>query len=112
MTDLPEACVTPCNECPWRRKSAPGWLGPFTAEEWLALVHSDVPIACHVTIPEGGHDDDWSQPGLRQCAGAAQFRANVFKSPRNPQVARAAERDEETVFKWNDEFLAHHAPTE
>jgi len=48
---LPQATPRPCNDCPWRRKSCAGWLGPF---------------------------------GIKQCAGAAVYRANVCKSPRDP----------------------------
>jgi hypothetical protein len=106
---LPEPTKVPCPECPWLRVSAPGWLGPYTADEWLTLAHSDSPIACHTTITETNEEGegDWSHPQMRQCQGAAIFRANVFKSPRHPSIARA-ERDTEMVFTWNDEFRAHH----
>ena len=106
MPDLPEACVNPCNDCPWRRKALPGWLGPFYAEQWVALAHSEEPIACHQTIEV---EDDWTQPGLRQCAGAATYRSNVAKRPRNPQVAlRPVDRDR--VFSGPSEFTEHHNP--
>lgn len=110
MVNLPEATKVPCNECPWRREAAPGWLGPLDAHEWLETVHSDIAIACHKTIPEGGyHDDDvWENSTMRQCAGAAQFRRNVFKSPRDPSVAVARERDDTEIFGTNTEFKEHH----
>jgi hypothetical protein len=103
LDSLPEATKVPCNECPWVRTSAPGWLGPYTAREWVALAQSDSPIACHTTITEDGQ---WDTPGIRQCKGAAIYRANVLKSPRHPNVARA-QADTETVFTWG-EFEAHH----
>jgi hypothetical protein len=103
-TQLPPACAKPCGECPWRRESIPGWLGPFTAAEWLALTGSDEPVACHTTIEV---DDEWT-PRTRQCAGAAVYRRNVAKLPRNPEVAVAAERDTETIFATPGEFAAHH----
>lgn len=103
LDKLPEATVRPCNECPWRRDSRPGHLGPYSAQEWANAAHGESPIACHETIKH--EDQDWSE--LRQCAGMAIFRANIFKSPRHPKVARA-KRDEETVFSWDDEFIAHH----
>ena len=100
---LPEATVTICNDCPWRRESLNGWLGPFTAEQWIALAHSDEPIACHQTIEE---EDSWE--GAFQCAGAAQYRKNIAKLPKNPEVAIAANVDRETVFSRPAEFTAHH----
>lgn len=104
MADLPEPCKVPCNECPWRRKAAPGWLGPFTAGEWVALAHAEEPIACHATIEV---EDDWSTPGIRQCAGAAIYRSNVAKRPRDPEVALLP-ADRDAVFASPIEFTRHH----
>lgn len=82
----------------------PGHLGPHDAEGWIEAAHSDVAIACHVTLKRDG----WDQPTARQCAGAAQFRTNVFKRPRSSLVAVADERDTEMVFGTNAEFINHH----
>lgn len=107
---LPSGRRKPCGECPWRRRSLPGLLGPNTAEEWVALAHSEEPIACHTTIDPDACDSDgearWTHPGIRQCAGAAIYRSNVFKSPRNPEVHRLP-ADPELVFV-RGEFEAHH----
>lgn len=105
MIPLPEPTKSPCNECPWRRNSLPGHLGPHTAEEWVGLAHSEAPIACHKTIEVDG---SWDTPGIRQCAGAGIFRTNVLKSPRSPEVWTADEPDPKTVFQWGSEFVAHH----
>lgn len=101
MSKLPPAVASPCNDCPWRRQAVRGWLGPLTAEEWIELVGSDSPIACHQTIVQDG---DWE--GASQCAGAASFRANICKLPRDPQVAHGPRRDD--VFATRTEFLEHH----
>ena len=105
MTDtpLPEATKVPCVQCPWLRTSAPGWLGPHDPATWLDIVHGESPIACHLTIDHDGQP--WDQ--VRQCAGAAIFRANIWKLPHNPNIARGP-RDTDTVFAWNDEFTDHH----
>lgn len=105
-TQLPRACARPCNDCPWRRVATPGWLGPHTADQWVQLAHTDEPIACHETIVE---DDDWTTPGLRQCKGAAIYRKNIAKLPRNPEVAVADEADRDNVFASPAEFTTHHA---
>lgn len=109
MTDFDELPPVktggPCRECPWANDSAPGWLGPYTAAEWLTLAHSDQPIACHKTIEE---DESWSTPGIRQCAGAAQFRRNVDKKPRHPKVASEKDFDDTFVFATDQQFRDHH----
>ena len=104
MATLPRPTVRPCNGCPWRRQSAPGWLGPLTAGEWVELVHSDEAIACHETIEEEGR---WDTPRIRQCAGAASYRANVAKCPRDPEVA-VGPVDREGVFAAPFQFVDHH----
>lgn len=99
---LPPATVRPCNECPWRRESWAGHLGPFSAEQWIEIAHSDEPIACHMTIKTSG-----SWEGALQCQGAASFRSNMCKMPRNPDVVTGP-RDTDTVFTRPTEFLEHH----
>lgn len=113
---LPDATSVPCNDCPWRRAAAPGWLGPFDASMWLAIARSDAPIACHLTIRSElvGPDsmtvpERWDQPGLRQCRGAAIYRCNTAKMPRHLDDARhESESDLGLVFGSEAEFLAHH----
>jgi hypothetical protein len=100
---LPEATARPCNECPWRRNAARGYLGPFTAEEWLLLAHSDEAIACHLTIEEEG---SW-EGNTKQCRGAAICRANMAKTPRDPEVITGP-KDRELVFGTPMEFREHH----
>lgn len=112
LETLPPATTKICNDCPWRRAAVPGWLGPMTAEEWIDIVHSDAPIACHQTIRHDNVDDaghgKWDDGVTRQCLGSAVYRANVMKSPRHPNVARAEMPDYVNVFSWDNEFLDHH----
>lgn len=84
----------PCSDCPFARSSIKGWLGGSTAEEYLVIGHSDEPIACHM------HDN-------QQCAGAAMYRANVMKLPRNKEALRLP-AECKSVFATPMEFLAHH----
>ena len=108
-SDLPEPTKKPCNECPWRRAAGPGFLGPHPADEWAAMAHSGGPIACHKTIKV---EEDWSQPNLRQCAGAATFRANAAIPARSSEVATGP-ADTQHVFVRSEEFIEHHgAPAE
>lgn len=103
---LPEPTVRACGECPWRRESAPGWLGPFTAEQWLGIARSEAPVACHRTIC--GDDNDWDNGTIRQCAGMAQYRRNTGKRPRDPEVAVAEDVDNVLFFGGPVEFREHH----
>lgn len=104
--ELPPAIKSPCSECPWRRESWAGYLGPLTAEQWIALAQSDFPIMCHKTIEESDNYE-----GTFQCAGAATFRANIAKSPRRPDVVTGPV-DRENVFASPQEFIEHHKHSE
>jgi hypothetical protein len=84
----------PCSDCPWRRDALAGWLGNASPDEWLADAHSEAVIECHVFTGA-------------QCAGAAVYRANVCKTPRDKTLLRLA-RDPETVFATPDEFRKCH----
>lgn len=112
MIELPPPVPQPCNDCPWRRNATPGWLGPFTAEEWCQTAHGEAPVACHKTIRvtnDLGYGD-WENPSMRQCMGMAIFRNNICKSPHNPTDAAnlIEEGDKTQVFSWDDEFIAYH----
>jgi hypothetical protein len=103
-----EAIVTekqhnaPCSDCPWARKSIPGWLGSDTAEDWIKLAHGEGSADCHGTMQVDG--SPWS------CAGLAIYRANVCKSVRDPEALRLPP-NRASVFSWSSEFLDHHKRT-
>ena len=84
----------PCSDCPWARTALRGWLGGFHVDDWIATAHGDAIIECHAL--KGA-----------QCAGAAIYRANVCKSPRDPNALRLPP-NRETVFGNPAEFTAHH----
>lgn len=113
MSTLPPATATPCSECPWRTESLRGYLGPLSAEEWTEVARSEEPIACHRTLPGG--KNPWTHPATRQCRGAAAYRQNTCKMPRNPDDAANTTRHDprtpdirETVFRNARAFEAHH----
>lgn len=101
MTDLPPPLANPCNECPWRKNAKAGYLGPHRAKKWAQMAHGEGAIACHKTIKVS---ESWED--TRQCAGAASFRANVCKMPRDPTVAQGPPRDD--VFQTTEAFVEHH----
>ena len=101
MKHTDEQHTSPCHDCPWRRKSGPGWLGSDnTPEDWTRLAHGEAFIECH-----GIAESETSE--AFQCAGVAIFRANVAKSCRRNDVLRLP-ADRERVFSSSLEFIKHH----
>lgn len=112
MPDYPPPTPKPCNDCPWRRTAVEGWLGPYSAAEWLAIAHGESPIACHKTIINVNEDGvgEWDDPAMRQCRGAAIFREHVCKSPKHPDIVTGP-TDPDNVFVSNAEFMEYHTGT-
>lgn len=93
----PKQHVKPCSECPWRRTAPRGWLGlGLKPEYYIEGAHGEAWIHCHMTA-------------AHQCAGAAIYRSNVCKEPRNKTYLRLP-RDHKTIFSSATEFLKHHTP--
>lgn len=86
--------TTPCSDCPFARASLKGWLGPLTADEWVAVAHGEQTICCHVFMNQ-------------QCAGAAIYRANVVKLCRDRKILQLP-GDTKKVFSTPTEFRNHH----
>jgi hypothetical protein len=108
---LKVALKKPCDECPFRRKSLRGWLGPWNVEELLFALGRQV-FPCHKTI----RSDDTPVEEMTSCAGAAIFLNNKVEWSRHPINQRHQElvKDvpvevRESVFANGDEFRAHHA---
>jgi hypothetical protein len=88
----------PCVDCPFGRIAVKGWI-PETPEGWLQKAHGEGRFECHTTKR---HDDEpW------QCAGAATFRANVCKAPRDRSLL-VLPQNKKLVFASNQEFFDHH----
>lgn len=98
----------PCNDCPMRRKSMPGWLGEDTPEGFIQMVHADTMAPCHLTVD---YDGNWElqlvQGKASACAGIAIYFSNIAKVSRDP-ARRRLPPDHKTVFSSPMEFLAHH----
>ncbi len=86
----------PCSDCPWARAALRGWLGGHSVDDWLEAVQSDARIDCHALN------------GI-ECAGAAIYRDNICKLPRDLDVLRL-DGDTERVFDGPAEFRQHHTP--
>lgn len=106
-----KALKTPCNDCPFRKDSAPGWLGPYSGP--LALhqfIMSETPFPCHLT-----HEEKDLAPGVAGsekhplCSGAIAYMKKNGKRPRNPALAGlvSACNDTEGILAL-PEFFQHH----
>ena len=84
----------PCGDCPFRKDSIPGWLGSLSADQWVKDLHGETRIDCHTKIGP-------------QCAGAAIYRSNVAKSPRDKSLL-VLPADRTRVFSSPVEFREHH----
>lgn len=101
----------PCNDCPWRRNSAPGWLGDAGPERFLLAIYAESPLPCHQTV--NYTDPMWLKKWTEEthgklCTGALTFYANLHKRPRNPKLLIKWVKRSEDVFATVDEFLMHH----
>jgi hypothetical protein len=102
----------PCADCPFRRKSCPGWTGPWKPADLLEAV-GDRPFPCHKTV---SHDEQRIEDDtLQSCAGAALFLNNTGKLCQSGWTVHHQERLEtapeeirKSVFGTREQFLSHH----
>lgn len=121
---MPETMKEPCSQCPYRRKSMPGYLGQATPEEFMQSTMLDYPMPCHKTIDYNDQHwkDKWENLVLddelkvgkagcdtkeKHCAGAAIFFTNIAKLSRDAARPRMA-ADRELVFDHPQQFIDHH----
>jgi hypothetical protein len=99
--------TTPCRQCPWRRNSAPGWLGASEPGEFLAQSDANIRMPCHTHVDYEAADWEVQTQRVPQCAGRAIFQANRCQLPAPENLKLPADR--QNVFQWPHEFVAHHA---
>lgn len=93
--------MNPCNECPFRKKSASSWLGPWTPDSILEQAFSEAGLVCHLTV-DAKH---------RSCVGSIICANKSAKMYRNPELKSLQDelRDRDTdgiLSAW--EFREHH----
>lgn len=64
----------PCDDCPWRKNSPPGWLGQNDPELLVRLVLAGLPHVCHTSVT-WDRDEGYSGEGV-SCVGALAAMAN------------------------------------
>jgi hypothetical protein len=102
----------PCERCPFRRDSLPGYIGGAHPDYFQRMAMSEVRMPCHLHLADGVDYSAAQVPGTRehsapQCAGRAVYWRNVVKVPRDRTLITLA-ADHSAVFSSPREFLAHH----
>lgn len=87
--------AAPCGDCAFRRNAVPGWLGDADAQDWIRMAHGETRIECH------------TRQDHAQCAGAAIYRTNVHKLPRDRSLLLLP-ADRGRVFTSAADFVAYH----
>jgi hypothetical protein len=111
----------PCAECPFLKKSLPGWLGPDSPESVWAKVHSDDEFgySCHMDVDkvakvnEDADTESWrfDPDGTEQCVGALLHAKKTAKSYSDKWREAAREVLSKLIPLegiLGIEFMAHH----
>lgn len=105
-------CKVPCIECPFRKDSLPGWLGPHTAQELHSIVMAEFPFPCHMTHNGVSDWDSVIRDNIPICAGALIYMRKGAKLPINKDLNEAMKsfstKDFDNILSIR-EFFKHHS---
>ncbi len=109
------ACKKPCKECPFRKESAPGYLGEVSYNPQAFLMQMEFqPIPCHLQVDWSDEEDVEMAADIaytNPCIGSLQFLRNSCKLPWDKTYAemQKAVNPNPNVFQWKHEFIQHHS---
>lgn len=103
-----------CGECPFRKASPKGWLGPWTPDELNEAARSDETVICHEDVNkltrQGLTEAEIEDHG-QYCVGILRYRNTLCKLNRDPKVS-AAQKDLRSIDDVEvipaNQFLNHH----
>ena len=95
---------TPCQTCPWSRKTQPGLLGGSPVDVYIGQVVQAFWLPCHNSAHYEGKRSDVNE--VNECHGAAIMRSNL-ELPEFQGLLRLP-ADKESVFADLYEFFAFH----
>ena len=107
----------PCNDCPFRRNSLPGWLGNHeSSEEITDILNLDLKFPCHMHVNFlMGEDESLMSfeeacSQARHCVGGLAFMNNKCKLSQDKEIAalqkEVGKRDD--CFAMANEMIRHH----
>lgn len=110
---MPKLKVRPqvCDQCPFRRLSAPGWLGENRPEDFAYIATEGQGIACHSLVDQENEQRRRQQEkSAARCRGALVMMANSCKLPVSKELAalRRTVQVDPAIFSHEQEFIAHH----
>lgn len=111
-------CKKLCNECPFSKKSLPGWLASYSIEDFHAMMNAEVMFPCHMLMTEGDITVEEAQEAVQSgemkvCRG---YMESMIKSAKMPkfnkelikyrEAVKAEGLSEESMSMF--EFAKHH----
>lgn len=113
---MKDTLKNPCNACPFRKNSLPGWLGPWDANSLHQFVMNEGDFACHLTIPQDERNLVIVEEITMRCAGSVLYLGKNCKSPRYEPLASVlgkVKADPEYRTRLDNilnlrEFINHH----
>lgn len=108
-------CKKICNQCPFRKNSLQGWLGPHEVDEILETMQFDGLFSCHMRRTEDSTMNDIIVGDLPICRGyvasaSASFKLfgqNAYGQLMRPLQKQITQEDKEAVLDRRT-FKKHH----
>lgn len=97
---------SPCEGCPFSKRTEPGQLGGSTTDVFIGHIVADMWLPCHSDPDYKGEESSGLQ--VSQCAGAAIFRSNIEISECETSNLLLPADDGEKVFATVAKFYHHH----
>jgi hypothetical protein len=98
----------PCKECPFKRTSAPGYLGQCNYDP-VSFLNQPEELPCHLTVDYESKEPDFSKS--KPCVGNIHFLNNRLKLSRDREFATTQKKygKSQEVFSSVNEFIDHHS---
>lgn len=105
-------CKTPCKECPYMKKSIPGYFGGHNPKAYAEALHIDTVVACHT---KSKFDNDGDLTDMTMCIGHVLSQRKACKRSYHPDILEAwADPKVNALYeaKYDDilglDFYEHH----
>jgi len=105
-----------CKVCPFRKKSAPGWLGSYNAGDVFRAIWKGLPFFCHSKI--NYKNKNWEEQAMKNgklCTGGLVFAKRIMAPDREIQhdQIRSARKaalvyEDQIECMTAQEFSEHH----